>query len=501
MPGLKKVHYVIIGIALLAVCAAVILVAGRTATAEIPLYGDTATELSDLTITMDPAEGIAELTDVSLKDGILSVTVRGIAPGNVLVQATGPDGTGVSAIFYVHRSGFVTTGTFFANSRGDIVVPIAAALYLLLLFAGALRRYRTSVRESLYQYRNVLYLGSMIFLAFCLLQMVLNIIRFSDIGTTVRSITGTAGLLATVTLPVAFIVSILITASNINLMRHEGRNWRNMLGAILGIMLLLGTITPEVMEYWLQWHAQAIDVHNMNGPALYVTSFIEESIYIIVAYLECVLLGTIICSVKAARHIPAFDKDYILILGCQIGKDGSLTKLLQGRTDRAIEFAKMQKEQTGKDIIYVPSGGQGSDEVMAEAEAVRRYLLAQGIPEEQILAEDKSVSTYENFRNSYAMIKDKESQSPQAESDSAEAKIAFSTTNYHVFRSGMLAHMQGIAAEGIGSPTKRYFWINAFVREFIAAIAAEKKRHAVIILLLLAAAAAMTVMLYYDNNL
>ena len=123
MPGLKKVHYIIIGIALLAVCTAVILVAGRTATAEIPLYGDTATELSDLTITMDPAEGVAELTDVSLEDGILSVTVRGIAPGNVLVQAVGPDGTGVSAIFYVHRSGFVTTGTFFGNSRGISSYP------------------------------------------------------------------------------------------------------------------------------------------------------------------------------------------------------------------------------------------------------------------------------------------------------------------------------------------------------------------------------------------
>jgi hypothetical protein len=307
MPRLKKTHYIIIGIALLAVCAAVILVVGRTATAEMYLFGSAVQDVSDLTITMDPAEGVAELTDVSLEDGILTVTVRGLAPGHALVDAVGPDGTvGVNAIFYVHRSGFVTTGTFFGNSRGDIIVPLAAALYLLLLFAGALRRYRTSVRESLYQYRNVLYLGSMIFLAFCVLQMILNTVRFSDIGTTVRSITGTAGLLAAVTLPVAFIVSILITASNINLMRHEGRNWRNMLGAILGIFLLLGTITPEVMEYWLQWHAKAIDVHNMNGSALYVTSFIEESIYIIVAYLECILLGTIICSIKAARHIPAF---------------------------------------------------------------------------------------------------------------------------------------------------------------------------------------------------
>jgi hypothetical protein len=42
----------------------------------------------------------------------------------------------------------------------------------------------------------------------------------------------------------------------------------------------------------------------------------------------------------------------------------------------------------------------------------------------------------------------------------------------------MLAEQSGLKAEGIGSPTKRYFWINAFVREFIATIVKEKKTHA-----------------------
>ena len=44
-----------------------------------------------------------------------------------------------------------------------------------------------------------------------------------------------------------------------------------------------------------------------------------------------------------------------------------------------------------------------------------------------------------------------------------DPKIAFSTTNYHVFRSGVFASRQGIRAEGIGAKTKIYFWINAFI--------------------------------------
>ena len=64
--------------------------------------------------------------------------------------------------------------------------------------------------------------------------------------------------------------------------------------------------------------------------------------------------------IKASRHIPEFDKDYIIILGCQIKSDGTLTKLLKARVDKAIEFSKKQKEKTGKDIIFIPSGGKAT---------------------------------------------------------------------------------------------------------------------------------------------
>ena len=56
-------------------------------------------------------------------------------------------------------------------------------------------------------------------------------------------------------------------------------------------------------------------------------------------------------------------------------------------------------------------------------------------------------------------------------------RAAFSTTNYHVFRAGLIASEQGLRMEGIGSPTKRSFWVNAFIREFVATLASQKKRH------------------------
>jgi uncharacterized SAM-binding protein YcdF (DUF218 family) len=176
-------------------------------------------------------------------------------------------------------------------------------------------------------------------------------------------------------------------------------------------------------------------------------------------------------TVKAARRIPSFDRDYIIIHGSQIRKDGTLTKLLQGRADRAIEFAKLQKEATGKDIIFVPSGGKGSDEVISEAEAIRNYLLANAIPAGQILTEDQSVSTEENLRNSAALIRQRSGE---------EAKVAFATTNYHVFRSGLCARRVKMRALGLGAKTKWYFWPNAWVREFVGLLTEHRGKQGMV---------------------
>ena len=275
-------------------------------------------------------------------------------------------------------------------------------------------------------------------------------------------------------------------------MRNEGRNWKNMLGCILGIMLCLSTVFPEILGNFLQ-QTTIVDVHNQNGIALYIELLVENTIFAVTAYLECILIGTIILSTKAARKIPAFDKDYILILGCQIKKDGTLTNLLKSRADRAIAFAKMQKNAVGKDITFIPSGGKGIDEVIAEADAIKNYLVSTGIPESSILVENQSENTYENLRNSMELIRN--------HTKNDNPKIAFSTTNYHVFRSGVFASRQNIKAEGIGAKTKRYFWINAFIREFIATLVSEWKTHMAIIMIWIVVIISMVGIVYFSNNL
>ena len=90
------------------------------------------------------------------------------------------------------------------------------------------------------------------------------------------------------------------------------------------------------------------DVHSYAG---YCFSLFVECLFAsLLSYSECLLFATIFVSFKARRHIPKFDKDYIVILGCRMRDDGKPAVLLRSRIDRALEFAKLQKKT-------VPSGG------------------------------------------------------------------------------------------------------------------------------------------------
>ena len=51
-------------------------------------------------------------------------------------------------------------------------------------------------------------------------------------------------------------------------------------------------------------------------------------------------------------------------------------------------------------------------------------------------------------------------------------------------RAGLIATEQGLKLEGIGSKTKSYFWINAFIREFIGTLYSERKKHIIFFLLI-----------------
>ena len=99
------------------------------------------------------------------------------------------------------------------------------------------------------------------------------------------------------------------------------------------------------------------------------------------------------------------------------------------------------------------------------------YLLEQGIPESDILMEDRSTTTLENLKFSKDII------------DSREGRkyTALVTSNYHVYRALRYCRRVGLKCKGIGSHVALYYWPSALIREFIA-VHTEKK-HAILFVL------------------
>lgn len=207
------------------------------------------------------------------------------------------------------------------------------------------------------------------------------------------------------------------------------------------------------------------------------------SIYL---YFECMLLGTIVADAISAKHEPDKDKDFIIILGCAIQDDGTPTPLLQGRIDRALQFYNEQLTKTNKKLVFITSGGQGSNEIISEARSMKNYLITKGIDENQIIEEDKSTTTYENMYNSKQII----------DSLNNDPKVIFSTTNYHVFRSGIFSRRVKMKAQGIGAKTKWYFWPNAAVREFVGLLTKHIGKQLLILGLFIIFYVSLTIIIY-----
>jgi uncharacterized SAM-binding protein YcdF (DUF218 family) len=442
-------------------------------------------------VVVNGDEGIAKITSVEIKNDTVYAKVEALGRGKGYLDVL-CDGELIDfRIFYVHRFNIISVDNYFGNVNYGWIFPMCFVIMFVLITYTFAKRTAVGIKKCLYSYENITYLALTWVSFVIMMEQARLFLGYKGPIESLERLMGTASRISFILFPIALCLSVFVMFTNIRLLKKEGVRAKNILGTILGFGIVFLTFLPDIV-YRILSTMPGIDIHNANGIPFHVESYFEYTVYSLTAYLECVLFASVIIAIVSAKHVPKFDKDYIIILGAKMRKDGSLTPLLKGRVDRAIEFAKMQKEATGKDIIFVPSGGQGSDEPLSEGDAMKNYLLSTGIPEEKILAETASLNTYQNFTYSKKLIDE--------HFKGTDASIAFSTTNYHVLRSGFYADKQGIKAEGIGSRTKAYFWVNAFVREFIATMEVKAKTHILAFTTIAGINALFMLIIYYSNN-
>ena len=275
------------------------------------------------------------------------------------------------------------------------------------------------------------------------------------------------------------LLALSLAVSNIWLIKMEGFRVQNTLGILMGALFIGGFFAVNLTNDFFSVDTQAL---------FYIQLSVNIAVKFLLCYFECMLISTMFCAVASTRYKPAADMDYIIILGCAIRRDGTPTPLLRVRIRRAFDFEKAQYEKTGKHAKFVPSGGQGSDEVISEAESMKRCLIELGVPEERIVKEDESVNTYQNMAFSKKVI--------ERDCGSESCNIGFSTTNYHVFRGYTLAEKLGMEVKGLSAKTKLYFFPNAFIREFIGLLWEKKVLHILFATLIAAAMILMFLLLF-----
>lgn len=228
--------------------------------------------------------------------------------------------------------------------------------------------------------------------------------------------------------------------------------------ALIGLFVLVSNQALILHEKFRPTKLMGVVIIVTSGVLMGAILFIPYRFIEYMSYYGNILFyGFFVMSFLAIKRKPCYNSDFVIILGCSISKKGHLLPLLKGRVNRAIHFAWEQEFATGKPALYVPSGGKGKDEVMSEGAAMEFYLLSHGAEETEVFPEKNSKNTYENMLFSKKII----------DAIMPNATISYVTTNFHVFRSGILAQKAGIDAQGIASSTKWYFWPNALIREFV----------------------------------
>lgn len=257
------------------------------------------------------------------------------------------------------------------------------------------------------------------------------------------------------------LLPLALLANGVVMVRREGRSLGNLLSLLAGVALI------GAMLYFFWGISQENDW--IRGSAI--------GLFLVCAYIAFLFVSLLLYSVIYGRTGRRHGFDGIVVLGA--GLIGSrVPPLLASRLDRALRIYHREPRTP----VIVVSGGQGADEDVSEALAMKRYLVERGVPEDGVVLEDQATTTEENLRYSKELLRER----------GLTGRVVAVTNNYHVFRTAVLSRNQGLRMQVIGAPTAWYFVPSAFLREFVALLVRNPVVHGLACAVLMAGGLALT---------
>lgn len=243
-----------------------------------------------------------------------------------------------------------------------------------------------------------------------------------------------------------FLSGIFLIYNGVILLKREGRSKANYLSMLLGIVILVFF----ALMLFRFGDRDALFATNHFLSILFVFIFYSYLIFGF-AFAGFMLYSILYLFIPKRKHY-----DFIIIHGAGLLGGERVTPLLKRRIDKAVEAYHKSKNPH---IKIIASGAQGEDEKISEAQAITNYLLEEtDVPQDAIILEDQSRTTYENLLFSKEL----------GEKLVAKPQFLFVTNDYHVFRTSTYARKLNMKGDGLGCRTAGYYIPSAFIREYVA---------------------------------
>jgi vancomycin permeability regulator SanA len=151
-----------------------------------------------------------------------------------------------------------------------------------------------------------------------------------------------------------------------------------------------------------------------------------------------------------ADHMPAVG-GAVLVLGAGVYGDGEPTSILEGRLRTALELYR-----SGKVRWFLVSGDNRQSNYN-EPQAMRRWLIRQGVPPTHIVSDYAGLRTWDSLKRAQAVF--------------GRHQVVIVTSDFHLPRALYLADRLGLVAWGVPARTGDRPWparVRFWAREYIA---------------------------------
>lgn len=178
---------------------------------------------------------------------------------------------------------------------------------------------------------------------------------------------------------------------------------------------------------------------------------------IIIIFISSFLLleGLILLNINETKDLDKVDNiDTMIVLGAKVNGT-EVSNTLKLRLDKAKEYYNKHKS-----VNIIVSGGQGNDENITEALAMKNYLISNGVNSNNIIEENKATTTLENIIYSKKIL----------DNMNNKGKVLIVTSDYHLFRGRLIASILGIENEGLCSTSSISGRLYYMIREYPTSI-------------------------------